>query len=106
MSLPRGSHSNCGSQPSGWEPFFFACKPYRICNVYLASFCQRLENVWTFKNGKPMTAHLFPYALLQVCGTGVRYCYRSEDSSPLAPHRRGSNLLPYLLAWVSAAQKR
>lgn len=22
MSLPRGSHSNCGSQPSGWEPFF------------------------------------------------------------------------------------
>lgn len=23
MSLPRGSHSNCGSQPLGWEPFFF-----------------------------------------------------------------------------------
>lgn len=26
MSLPRGSHSNCGSQPSGWEPFFFTLK--------------------------------------------------------------------------------
>lgn len=26
MSLPRGSHSNCGSQPSGWEPFFFILK--------------------------------------------------------------------------------
>ena len=26
MSLPRGSHSNYGSQPSGWEPFFFTLK--------------------------------------------------------------------------------
>lgn len=66
MSLPRGSHSNCGSQPSGWEPFSLAANPIRICNVYLASFCQLLESVWAFKNGKPMTAHLFPYALLQV----------------------------------------
>ncbi len=29
MSLPRGSHSNCGSQPSGWEPFFFT--PCSVC---------------------------------------------------------------------------
>lgn len=28
MSLPRGSHSNCGSQPSGWEPFFFLRNSY------------------------------------------------------------------------------
>lgn len=26
MSLTRGSHSNRGSQPSGWEPFFFTLK--------------------------------------------------------------------------------
>lgn len=28
MSLPRGSHSNCGSQPLGWEPFFFVRRFY------------------------------------------------------------------------------
>lgn len=26
MSLTRGSHSNRGSQPEGWEPFFFTLK--------------------------------------------------------------------------------
>ena len=67
MSLPRGSHSNCGSSLRAGNRFSLAANPIRICNVYLASFCQLLESVWAFKNGKPMTAHLFPYA-----------CYRSE----------------------------
>lgn len=34
MSLPRGSHSNCGSQPSGWEPFFFTLKQPALVFLY------------------------------------------------------------------------
>gem|GEM_PF-1333288 len=38
MSLPRGSHSNCGSQPSGWEPFFVVRRFYiPICRVFSRS---------------------------------------------------------------------
>lgn len=34
MSLPRGSHSNCGSQPLGWEPFFFTLKQPALVFLY------------------------------------------------------------------------
>ena len=34
MSLPRGSHSNCGSQPLGWEPFFFTLQQPALVFLY------------------------------------------------------------------------
>lgn len=66
MSLPRAVIRIAVPSLRAGNRFSLAANPIRICNVYLASFCQLLESVWAFKNGKPMTAHLFPYALLQV----------------------------------------
>lgn len=48
MSLPRGSHSNCGSQPSGWEPFFFTLKQPAL--VFLHT---KKNQLWFFTSQIP-----------------------------------------------------
>lgn len=99
MSLPRGSHSNCGSQPSGWEPFFFVRKSYPYPQPLFASFCQHLENVRAAKNGKLWQS----IRSSAPCDRpGVQACNTAAAISALADE---DPVFPYLLAWASAMQK-
>ncbi len=99
MSLPRGSHSNCGSQPSGWEPFFFVRKSYPYPQPLFASFCQHLENVRAAKNGKLWQSIRSP----MLCDRhGVQACNTAAAIRALADE---NPVFHYLLAWASAMQK-
>lgn len=59
MSLSRGSHSNCGSQPSGWEPFFFTLKQPALV------FSSPRNQLWFFAS---QILHLLP---LSLCSAGA-----------------------------------
>ena len=99
MSLPRGSHSNCGSQPSGWEPFFFVRKSYPYPQPLFASFCQHLENVRAAKNGKLWQSIR---SSVPCDRPGVQACNTAAAISALADE---DPVFPYLLAWASSMQK-
>lgn len=99
MSLPRGSHSNCGSQPSGWEPFFFVRKSYPYPQPLFASFCQHLENVRAAKNGMLRQSIRSP---MPCDRPGVQACNTAAAISALADE---DPVFSYLLAWASAMQK-
>lgn len=62
MSLPRGSHSNCGSQPSGWEPFFFTLKQPALVFLY------------TKKSALVLRFSDSPYPTRSVCALQERLC--------------------------------